>query len=144
MTNSFDYSSHRPPATPVDPAVLGTGRRRGGPPRGRRVGGSGSPVRWLGAALVVAVAALVVVVVAFVTTGTSGGRILPMSIGWVLAGPAAIGLLAVHARADAADQAVRIVAPPTWARTLYWIVLAVAFAGIGISAVSIAQWAGRL
>lgn len=143
MTNSFDYSSHRPPQAPVDPAVMGTGRPRAGP-RGRRIGGAGSPVRWLGAALAVAVIALVVVVVAVLTTDTSGERIVVMTVGWVLAGPAAIGLLAVHARADAADQAARIVAPPTWARALYWVVLAVAFVGIGISAVSIADWAGRL
>jgi hypothetical protein len=63
--------------------------------------------------------------------------------GWVVCGPVAIGLLAVHTTMDTKRRAAPFYSQPGWTAVVYWSVMIVAFAGVGISAWSIAQWAGR-
>jgi hypothetical protein len=95
------------------------------------------PFVWLVAALVLG---LVAAVVAWVF-GASMWVALAM---WVLAGPIAIGLLAVFTQQDVQQRAKPIYDAPSWIPVLYWSAVAAAVVGIGVSAWSIADWAGRL
>ena len=95
------------------------------------------PVGWLVAALAVGLAGAVV---AFL------GRDPVLAIlAWALAGPGAIGLLAVFAQRDVAQRALPIyLSSPGRTTALYWAAILVAAVGIAVSAWYIAQWAGRL
>lgn len=65
-------------------------------------------------------------------------------IGWVLAGPIAIGVLAAFTRVDTHRRTVAVYSAGHWIRTGYWGVLATCLVGVGIAAWQIALWAGRL
>jgi hypothetical protein len=65
-------------------------------------------------------------------------------LGWLLAGPIAIGVLAVFTRMDTHRRTVAVYSAGHWARTGYWAVLVACLVGIGIAAWQIALWAGRL
>ena len=95
------------------------------------------PLGWLVGALAVG---LVGAVVAFF------GRNPAIAIvGWALAGPGAIGLLAVFAQRDVGQRALPIyIHSPARTAALYWAVIAAAAVGIAVSAWYLALWAGRL
>ena len=101
---------------------------------------AGPPLKWFGVALVLAVAGVVLALI----SATSGGGVLATALaGWLLAGPLAIGALAVYTRVDTRRRSESIYSAPRWAATLYWAVLAVCLIGIALGAWQIALWAGR-
>ncbi|MFG1929980.1 hypothetical protein ACGFK1_04910 [Mycobacterium sp. NPDC048908] len=101
---------------------------------------AGPPLKWFGVALVMAAAGVVLAVV----SATGGGGVLaPALAGWLLAGPLAIGALAVYTRIDTRRRSESIYSAPRWAARLYWAVLVVCLVGIALGAWQIALWAGR-
>ena len=95
------------------------------------------PLGWLVAALVVG---LVGAVLAFF-----GDNPVVAVVAWALAGPGAIGLLAVFAQRDVGQRALPIyISSPGRTTALYWAAIAVAAVGIAVSAWYLALWAGRL
>ena len=101
---------------------------------------AGPPLKWFGVALVMAAAGVALAVV----SATNGGGVLaPALAGWLLAGPVAIGALAVYTRVDTRRRSESIYSAPRWAARLYWVVLAVCLIGIALGAWQIALWAGR-
>jgi hypothetical protein len=95
------------------------------------------PIVWLVAALVVGLAGAVV---AFF-----GANPLIAIAAWALAGPGAIGLLAIFAQRDIGQRALPVyISSPGQTMALYWAAILVAAVGIAVSAWYIAQWAGRL
>lgn len=73
-----------------------------------------------------------------------GGMPATASAGWLLAGPIAIGALAMYSRIDTKRRSDAVYSAPTWAGALYWAVLAACLVGIGVGAWQLALWAGRL
>ena len=101
---------------------------------------AGPPLKWFGVALVMAAAG---VVLALVSATGGGGVFAPALAGWLLAGPLAIGALAVYTRVDTRRRSESIYSAPRWASRLYWAVLVVCLVGIALGAWQIALWAGR-
>lgn len=97
---------------------------------------SKAPVHWLLAGLVVAVLALVV---ASVWREITGGV-----LGWVLAGPVAIGLLCLFSVRDAKARENPWYAISSGATWWYRALVVVALVGIGVSAWTIADFVARL
>lgn len=73
-----------------------------------------------------------------------GQRILPASVGWVLGGPVAIGLLAVFVHTESRRHAMPTSVDYGWVRPCYAAAVALALVAVVVSAVRIALWAGRL
>jgi hypothetical protein len=96
-----------------------------------------TPVVWLLAAIGLGLAGAVLA--AFL-----GESIQLALLAWALAGPLAIGLLAVHSLRDTTLRARLGYDERSTAGTLYATTVLVAAVGIGISAWRIAEWAGRL
>jgi len=101
---------------------------------------AGPPLKWFAVALVLAGAG---VVLALVSATDGGGVIVPALAGWLLAGPLAIGALAVYTRVDTRRRSEAIYSAPRWAARLYWAVVIVCLVGIALGAWQIALWAGR-
>jgi hypothetical protein len=101
---------------------------------------AGPPLKWFAVALVMAVGG---VVLALVSATSGGGVFVTALAGWLLAGPIAIGALAVYSRVDTRRRSESIYSAPRWAATLYWAVLIVCLLGIALGAWQIALWAGR-
>ena len=98
------------------------------------------PLKWFAVALALAVAGVVLALL----SATSGGGVFTTALaGWLLAGPIAIGALAVYSRVDTRRRSESIYSAPRWAATLYWAVLVVCLVGIALGAWQIALWAGR-
>ena len=100
---------------------------------------AGPPLHWFAVALALAVAGVVLAGIG----ALSGPNIATALIGWLLAGPVAIGALALYTRVDTRRRTEAIYSAPTWAPTLYWAVLGVCLLGIAVGAWQIALWAGR-
>jgi hypothetical protein len=83
------------------------------------------------------------VVLAVISAASGGGVLVPALVGWLLAGPLAIGALAVYTRVDTRRRSESIYSAPRWTATLYWAVLVVCLVGIALGAWQIALWAGR-
>jgi hypothetical protein len=101
---------------------------------------AGPPLAWFAVALLLAAAG---VVLAIVSATGGGGVFAPALAGWLLAGPLAIGALAVYTRVDTRRRSESIYSAPRWATRLYWAVLIVCLVGIALGAWQIALWAGR-
>ena len=101
---------------------------------------AGPPLKWFGVTLVLAVAG---VVLALISAASGGGLLMTALAGWLLAGPLAIGALAVYTRVDTRRRSESIYSAPRWTATLYWAVLVVCLVGIAFGAWQIALWAGR-
>lgn len=72
------------------------------------------------------------------------GALPPLAvIGWVLAGPVAIGALAIYTSADTRRRAQPLYVAPNWLTAGYYACLGVCLVGVIISAVRIALWVGR-
>jgi uncharacterized membrane protein YidH (DUF202 family) len=65
-------------------------------------------------------------------------------MGWLLAGPAAIGALSWYNRVDTRRRLNSVYSAPTWLANAYWTVIITSAVGIGIGAWQLALWAGRL
>jgi len=101
---------------------------------------AGPPLKWFAVALVLAVAGAALALL----SATSGGGVFATALaGWLLAGPLAIGALAMYSRVDIRRRSESIYSAPRWAATLYWAVLVVCLVGIALGAWQIALWAGR-
>lgn len=101
---------------------------------------AGPPLVWFAVALVLAL-----IGVALAAASAVGGpMIAAAATGWLLAGPLAIGALAVFSRVDTRRRTEAIYSAPTWTSRLYWVVLAVCLVGIAVGAWQIALWAGTL
>ena len=101
---------------------------------------AGPPLKWFAVTLVLAVAGAVL---ALISAASGGGVLVTALAGWLLAGPLAIGALAVYTRVDTRRRSESIYSAPRWAATLYWAVLVVCLVGIALGAWQIALWAGR-
>ena len=64
------------------------------------------------------------------------------AVGWFLAGPVAIGVLSAYTRIDTRRRTDAVYSAPGWASALYWVVVMVCLAGIGLGAWYLALWAG--
>jgi hypothetical protein len=95
------------------------------------------PKIWLIAALVLGLAAFAVALVLGASIGYAFAA-------WLLAGPVAIGLLAVFAQRDVRQRALPIYGAPGWLPALYWSAVVAAGLGVCAGAVRIALWAGNL
>lgn len=101
---------------------------------------AGPPLVWFAVALALGLAG-----VALAGASALGGPMIAAAVGgWLLAGPLAIGALAVFSRVDTRRRTEAIYSAPTWTSTLYWVVLAVCLVGIAVGAWQIALWAGTL
>jgi hypothetical protein len=109
-------------------------------PGGGSLTTAGPPLLWFFVALGLAIAGIVVALIGTLT----GGMIATALGGWLLAGPIAIGALAVYNRIDTRRRTESIYSAPGWTSTLYWAVLAASAVGIALGAWQIALWAGRL
>lgn len=65
-------------------------------------------------------------------------------IGWTLAGPVAIGVMALYVARDTALHAEPIYLRPEWLTKAYAAVATLAVIGIVVSSLSVAFWVGRL
>lgn len=65
-------------------------------------------------------------------------------LGWFLSGPLALTVLSTFTSRDTARRARDVYSAPTWVPVAYWVVVALAVAGLVIGALRIAFWAGRL
>ena len=101
---------------------------------------AGPPLKWCAVTLLLAVAG---VVLALISAASGGGVLVTALAGWLLAGPLAIGALAVYTRVDTRRRSESIYSAPRWAANLYWAVLVVCLVGIALGAWQIALWAGR-
>ena len=98
---------------------------------------TGPPIRWLAGGL----AAVVVGVCAAWSWGS-----LPLAvIGWVLAGPVGLTLIAWFVNRDnAARSSGGVYQAPTWVPAAYWICVALSLIGIVAVAIRVAEGVGRL
>lgn len=136
----------RPEAFPGPPAFDPTGGRDAFGQLTANPAGIGAlttarpPLVWFAVAL-----ALALIGVALAGASALGGpMIAAAAAGWLLAGPLAIGALAVFSRVDTRRRTEAIYSAPTWTSMLYWVVLAVCLIGIAVGAWQIALWAGTL
>jgi hypothetical protein len=158
-SGAFDPWANQPPAAPArpQPAAGTTADAFGAAPVAADAGGrdafgqltgapggalatAGPPLMWFGVAIALALGGALIAGIGALT----GGLVATAMLGWLLAGPAAIGALAVFNRVDTRRRTEAIYSAPTWTTTLYWVVLGLALIGIVIAAWQIALWAGTL
>ena len=75
--------------------------------------------------------------------GIWGNTLIDAALGWLLAGPVAIGVLAIYTLVDTRRRTDAVYSAPSWTGSAYWVVIAVCLAGIAIGAWHLALWAGR-
>lgn len=103
---------------------------------------AGPPLRLFSAAFAVAALGVVSALLSYIATQGNSSVMLAF-VGWLLAGPAAIGVLAWCSRLDTRRRLSAVYSAPAWLRPAYWAVLATCAAGIGMGAWQLALWAGR-
>lgn len=166
-SNPFDFSDFggRAPSGSVDPALPAAPQFNSGgfdpfageatAPRDTpgtdqvftaAAAGQGDTLAVAGPPLTVAAAALAAALVGTVLGAAAAATDSMVELafaGWLLAGPAAIGVLAWFNSLDTRRRINSVYAAPTWLSTAYWVVVAVCAAGIAVGAWQIALWAGR-
>lgn len=141
--SGFDPFAAPAGARPFEPSGSDSGSVDGFGQRSAVVGvpfddeSASTPVLWCALAGVAALAGIALAVL-----GTGSTKLA--FVGWAVAGPLAIGLLAAHTLFDTKQRAKPFYSQPGWAAPVYWVVLAVAFVGVGLCSWSIADWAARL
>lgn len=119
------------------------------PPPPKRQYSWSSPVRSSGTGLSMALAVLAALagaaLAATALLDPATAASVPLAFtGWLVAGPVAIGLLAVHSVRRVSAQSAALVSVRSVRTTaLYWVVLLVAAGGIGLGAWRIADWVAR-
>lgn len=94
------------------------------------------PLTWLGVSVAAALLGLLLAALL--------GALPPLAvIGWLLAGPVAIGALAVYISIDTRRRAGAVYVAPNWLTAAYYACLVVCLAGVVVAAVRIALWVGR-
>jgi hypothetical protein len=99
----------------------------------------GPPLLLFAGAFAVAVTGVVLAVLS-----VADSAVLLAFWGWLLAGPVAIGALAVFSSVDTRRRISSVYSTPSSVHTAYWVVVATCAAGIGAGAWQIALWAGGL
>jgi hypothetical protein len=94
------------------------------------------PLGLFGLAIVLAVAGALI-------AGVWGGAFVAAAVGWSLAGPVAIGVLAFYTLVDTRRRTDAVYSAPSWTGAAYWVVVAACLSGIAIGAWHLALWAGR-
>lgn len=94
------------------------------------------PLALFGLAIALAAAGAVI-------AGVWGDAVAAAGVGWLLAGPLAIGLLAIYTLVDTRRRTNAVYSAPSWTVAMYWTVVAVCLIGISTSAWHLALWAGR-
>ncbi|WP_354523923.1 hypothetical protein [Mycolicibacterium sp. 624] len=94
------------------------------------------PLALFGLAIALATAGAVI-------AGVWGDALAAAGVGWLLAGPLAIGLLAIYTLVDTRRRTNAVYSAPSWTGAAYWTAVTVCMAGIAISAWYLALWAGR-
>ncbi|MFW6598188.1 hypothetical protein ACQBAU_15950 [Propionibacteriaceae bacterium Y2011] len=98
---------------------------------------SAPPIHWLAVAAGLAVIGIVLALVL--------GGLPPVAIvAWVLAGPVAIGVLALFTTTDLKARSGAVYAAQGWVKPAYWVALVLCFIGTMAAAWKIAEWVGRL
>ncbi|EHI41011.1 hypothetical protein OPAG_00239 [Rhodococcus opacus PD630] len=120
------------PTAAAEPFAAAQSQRPGG-----TIAQGKPPVLCLSVAAVAAAAGLILAI-------TAGSFTAFAFLAWVLAGWVAFVLLARYTVLDTAQRAKPVYAGSKWAPRSYWVVVALAGAGIVASAWHIAEWAGRL
>ena len=139
FTTGFDPWANQPKTQPRSGSQSGGQDAFGHATSDGTLATAGPPLKWFAVTLVLAVAGVVLAL-----SRASGGGVLATALaGWLLAGPLAIGALAVYTRVDTRRRSESIYSAPRWAATLYWAVLVVCLVGIALGAWQIALWAGR-
>lgn len=95
------------------------------------------PVALFAFAFAIAAAGLVIGLVC-------GPRLGAAFVGWLLAGPVAIGVLAQFSRVDTSRRTNAVYSAPRWVSNVYWLILGVCLLGVAVGAWHIALWAGTL
>jgi hypothetical protein len=169
MVDPFDFSDFGPPrgvpgspaghttlSSPQPASNLNTGFDpfAGSPPRPAKshdvFGATATAATEAGASLTVARPPLALFGLAIalaaagaVIAGVWGGALPAAIVGWLLAGPLAIGILAVYTLVDTRRRTSAVYSAPSWTKAAYWTVVAVCMTGIAIGAWHLALWAGR-
>jgi hypothetical protein len=134
---NFDPFASESPAARRSPAVSEVFAGAAAQPGPSTV--AGPPLRMVAAGFAVAVTGIVLGTLA----AANGSTVLLAFAGWLLAGPAAIGVMAWFTHVDTRRRLNSVYSAPTWLATAYWTVVAVCGVGIGVGAWQIALWAGR-
>jgi hypothetical protein len=120
------------PTAAAEPFAAAQSQRPGG-----AIAQGKPPVIWLALAAVAAAAGLILAI-------TAGSFTAVAFLAWVLAGGFAFVFLSRFTVLDTAQRAKPVYARSKAAQRGYWVVVALAGAGIVASAWHIAEWAGRL
>jgi hypothetical protein len=94
------------------------------------------PLALFGLAIALAAAGVLI-------AGLWGSAVAAAAVGWFLAGPAAIGALAVYTLVDTRRRTDAVYSAPSWTGAMYWVVVAVCLVGITVGAWHLALWSGR-
>jgi hypothetical protein len=79
---------------------------------------------------------------AIVMSALWGRELTAAAVGWLLAGPAAIGVLSAYTRIDTRRRTEAVYSAPRWARALYWMSMIACLSGTAVAAWHLALWAG--
>jgi hypothetical protein len=139
LAGGFDPFGTESRATQQNPAGDEVFTASAAPARPSAEAVAGPPLQLVAAALGAAVAGIALAAVAAATETT----VALAFAGWLLAGPAAIGVLAWFTHVDTRRRISSVYSAPTWLTTAYWSVVVICAAGIGFGAWQIALWAGR-
>ena len=135
LSTGFDPFGEAGPPKAKSADVFGTTTAASGK-SGQGLALAGPPLSLLGLAIALAAAGAVV-------AGVWGGVLAAAVVGWSLAGPAAIGVLAYYTLVDTRRRTDAVYSAPSWTGSAYWVVVTVCMVGIAIGAWHLALWAGR-
>lgn len=97
---------------------------------------TGPPLGWLAAG---ALSAAVGGVLAWL-----GGSLAVAVLGWLLAGPVGLTLVAWYVNRDNRAKVAGVYQAPVWAGLAYWVGVAACVAGVALAALRVAEGVGRL
>lgn len=126
-----DIGQQVPVPVPESPFGFGTDPAFSAPLEAAR-----PPVGWIVAAGALALLGLAGAVVL-------GTDVRLAVVSWLLAGPVAIGLLAVFTVRDTGQRAKPVYTAPSWVTAAYRVTLGLSLLGVVAGALRIADWAGR-
>jgi hypothetical protein len=135
LATGFDpFGDTRPAATVTGDAFGTTAAGSAGSTGSLEV--AGPPLALLGLATAIAAAGVLI-------AGVWGAAVVAAAVGWSLAGPGAIGVLAFYTLVDTRRRTDAVYSAPSWNGVAYWAVVSVCLIGITVGAWHLALWAGR-